>query len=134
MVFNLVMSILLVCFLIADMVLIAIRISLRLRCNRETKAIIVDKVELSVNDFEAPLYFPEIRYTVNNEVYNKTAKVGYSNDLFSRKFILGQEIDILYNESDPDDYCIKDGKVLNILIVSFSVAVIILFTVWALTV
>jgi len=133
MVFNLVMSILLVCFLIADMVLIAIRISLRLRCNRETKAIIVDKVELSVNDFEAPLYFPEIRYTVNNEVYNKIAKVGYSNDLFSRKFILGQEIDILYNESDPDDYCIKDGKVLNILIVSFSVAVIILFTVWALT-
>ena len=101
-------------FIILGVVFIVMGINAKNR-NEELKIICTEEIQGIVDSFhesgyygededgdivDERLYYPIFQYEVNNETYTKQSPTGKGE----KRFRLGEEITIMYNPENPDDY------------------------------
>ena len=90
------------------------------RCTEETSGVVVNVIEETSKDSDGNIsrhYYPVLEYQVGEEIAHEKYSVGSGN---SSKYRVGDEIDILYNPSNNEEFIIKGDSTLKILGYAFT--------------
>ena len=88
----------------------------------EEKEETTDEDGAIVSDTYTYTYFPVIEYKAGDKTVNKRSETGYGS---KDKYKVGDNIDILYDPNNPEEYIIKNDKSSNIIGIVFIAAGVI---------